>query len=83
MACIDIDIIDYIDELTTEELVEELNGRRERGDTKATTNGAWREWERLADFIAQGDTREALYLLAKLAPTPITPSTTLFLRRAA
>ena len=76
MASIDFDPIDFIDEISTKELVRELESRRERGDGDARTDRLWREWCLLADLIAQGDTREALDLLATRAPVEINPSTT-------
>lgn len=79
MAIIDFDPIDYIDEISTKSLVRELETRRERGDGEAYTSDdrMWREWVRLADLIAEGDTKEALYLLATLSPVEINPIATM------
>lgn len=83
MAYVDvyIDPADHIDELSTKELMEELDRRAKNGDPEAR-EPEWRDWDRLADFIAEGRTREALYILSSLAPTRIVPNTTLFFAEA-
>jgi hypothetical protein len=77
MACIDIDVSDYLDELSTQELLSELADRQAKGDKGAAVD-CFRDWDRLADFIAEGQTKDALALLARLSPAPTPPPTVLF-----
>ncbi|MFC0246435.1 hypothetical protein ACFOLL_04530 [Falsochrobactrum ovis] len=77
MAYIEFDPYDYIDEITTKQLVRELEGRRADGDSDAHTDRAWREWVMLAELIAEGRKSDALDLLARLAPVEINPITTI------
>ena len=76
MAYLDFDVSDYIGELSTKELVAELERRTNGGDKDAVFE--YRDWDRLADFIAEGRTREALDLLSGLSPLHFQPVTTLF-----
>jgi hypothetical protein len=84
MASIYVNFSDYLDEVSTKELERELEGRDDRN---ATTSEGWRDWQRLADFIASGATVDALELLASLSPYELCePRTTICLlsaRRAA
>jgi hypothetical protein len=77
MASIDIDVSDYLDELSTKELLRELAARTAKGDLSASVD-CYRDWERLADFIAEGQTEDALALLARLSPAPTPTPTVLF-----
>lgn len=41
-----------------------------------------RDWDLLADMIAKAETKDALYLLAKLSPVPISPTSVLRIAEA-
>lgn len=75
---VDIDLEDYIDELSDKDLIEELQDRFERGRIKPAMLSAARQFvapddggrmlRLLADQIACGETAEALDTLASMFP---------------
>ena len=72
MATIEFEISDYLDEATTQELLDEL---RHRG----VGIGDYSNPQLLADLIASGNTQDALDLLHRMAPDTHTPRTTLLI----
>lgn len=65
---VDIEIDDYLEDASTEALEEELKSRKIQGRSECN---AWRDWQMLADLIAQGEKAAALSLLSELSPASL------------
>lgn len=70
MACVEVDIVieDHLDEVDTKVLIKELERRSSKGDRSVDLGPEWRDWQRLADYIVEGEMTLALDELYRLSP---------------
>ena len=74
---IDFDPEDFIKEISTAKLESELVRRKKKvpgAKPAKLSDDELRDWTLLADLIAEGNTSEALDLLARLHPQEFSPS---------
>lgn len=70
----DVYIADILDDIEDGDLIAELRARGKLTEVERQTHALERDWDLLAELIAEGRSREALDLLASIAPVKFEPS---------
>ena len=70
----DVYIDEILEDVDSDDLIEELKARGKWQEVGRQIHALERDWDLLAELIAEGRSREALDLLASIAPVKFEPS---------